>query len=116
MRSLGRLAFVAVASLVVACSSSSDDGEGTATFTTYGEDYIEKEIPAEDFEDGWSAKFERFLFRLYQVHLWNEVFLAREPRAKPTPARSRTYSGVTPRSKSWTRSVLVMRVPRTRRK
>jgi hypothetical protein len=30
-------------------------------FSTWGEDFIEKSIPADKFEDGWSAKFDKFL-------------------------------------------------------
>jgi len=35
-------------------------GSGDWVVTTWGEDYIEEEIPAEDFEDGCSAVFDRF--------------------------------------------------------
>lgn len=56
---------VLVAALGSACGE--DDGEGTATFTTYGEDFIEKEIPAEEIEDGWSVTFERFLVVIGEV-------------------------------------------------
>ena len=38
---------------LVACS----DGTGTVTFTTYGEDFIEKEIPASAFADGWNVRY-----------------------------------------------------------
>ncbi|MFP2928873.1 hypothetical protein ACLESO_27475 [Pyxidicoccus sp. 3LG] len=48
---------------LVACS----DGTGTVTFTTYGEDFIEKEIPASAFEDGWSVRFSKFLVKLGEV-------------------------------------------------
>jgi len=47
---------------LVACS----DGTGNVTFTTYGEDFIEKEIPAQvgdaaGFTDGWTVRFAKFL-------------------------------------------------------
>lgn len=54
--------------LAAACSSTSDaDGQGTVTFTTYGEDYIEKEIPAADVEDGWTITYSKFLVAIGEV-------------------------------------------------
>ncbi|MFO0667587.1 MAG: hypothetical protein U0174_26785 [Polyangiaceae bacterium] len=52
---------------VVACSSSSSDGEGTATFTTWGEEYIEREIPASTVADGWTIHYEKFLVNVGNV-------------------------------------------------
>jgi len=50
------------------CSSTSDaDGRGTAAFTTWGEEYIEQEIPASAVEDGWIIKYETFLVALHDV-------------------------------------------------
>jgi hypothetical protein len=63
-RALGLAVLTAV---VVACSSTDDDGSGTVRFTTYGEDYIEKEIPAADVEDGWVIEYERFLVTFHDV-------------------------------------------------
>lgn len=61
------LSLTAIA-VVVACSDSpSDDGAGTVSFTTYGEDYIEKEIPAADVEDGWTIRYDKFLVALGEV-------------------------------------------------
>ena len=52
----------ALALVAVACSSSSSsDGVGTAKFTTWGEEYIEREIPSADVEDGWTIRYDRFL-------------------------------------------------------
>ncbi|MCS6901431.1 MAG: hypothetical protein RMJ98_16030 [Myxococcales bacterium] len=45
-------------------------GKGTATFTTWGEEYIEEGIPAGGeggFVDGWSVKFSKFLVVLGHV-------------------------------------------------
>jgi len=51
-----------VALAVVACAVACNDaGEGRVEFTTWGEDYIESEIPAEDFADGWSVRYSKFL-------------------------------------------------------
>ncbi|NOK34675.1 hypothetical protein HMI49_15860 [Corallococcus exercitus] len=52
---------------LVACSS----GQGNVTFTTYGEDFIEKQIPASAFEDGWSVKYDKFLVKLGEVKVAN---------------------------------------------
>jgi hypothetical protein len=48
------------------------EGKGTVTFTTYGEDYIEKQIPAATaggagFVDGWTVKYDKFLVMLGEV-------------------------------------------------
>jgi hypothetical protein len=43
------------------------EGSGDVVFTTYGEDYIEKEIPASAFEDGWSVRFTKFLVTLGEL-------------------------------------------------
>lgn len=36
-------------------------GEGTVSFSTWGEEYIESEIPEATFEDGWSVRYSKFL-------------------------------------------------------
>ncbi len=36
-------------------------GEGSVSFTTWGEAYIEDRIPAADFADGWSVHYAKFL-------------------------------------------------------
>lgn len=55
-----KLALLFAASTLFACSS---EETGTATFTTWGEEYIEEGIPAGDggFVDGWSVKYQKFL-------------------------------------------------------
>lgn len=55
-----KLARLIAASALVACSS---EETGTATFTTWGEEYIEEGIVAgeDGFVDGWSVKYEKFL-------------------------------------------------------
>lgn len=62
---------VSIASLTVfglaALSGCGDDtngpsgGEGTVTFTSWGEEYIEDQIPSSAFEDGYSVTYDRFL-------------------------------------------------------
>lgn len=58
MRALSTFLLVSVCA---ACSSSESDGQGTAAFTTWGEDFIEKEIPAADVADGWTIHYNKFL-------------------------------------------------------
>lgn len=55
------LAATAALALLAACSSDDTDGKGTATFTSWGEEYIERQIPSSVFEDGWSVHFNKFL-------------------------------------------------------
>jgi hypothetical protein len=56
---MNEFALLLTASTLVACSGET----GAASFTTWGEDYIEEGIPAGDegFVDGWSLKYEKFL-------------------------------------------------------
>jgi hypothetical protein len=62
------LGLTCAAFMAVACSSNdAADGSGTVAFTTYGEDYIEKEIPAADVEDGWAIAFEKFLVTFHDI-------------------------------------------------
>ncbi|XXF77971.1 hypothetical protein P2318_33710 [Myxococcaceae bacterium GXIMD 01537] len=51
-------------------------GSGGVTFTTYGEEFIEKEIPAAKgeeagFSDGWTVRFGKFLVVLGEVKVAN---------------------------------------------
>lgn len=56
-----------------ACGSDDGaNGEGTITFTTWGEEYIEQEIPADSgdgdgFIDGWSVVFDEFLVNFQKI-------------------------------------------------
>jgi hypothetical protein len=51
----------------VACGDA--EGEGALAFTTYGEDFIEQGIPATEFADGWSVRYEKFLVVLRDVRV-----------------------------------------------
>lgn len=59
----------------LACSSSDptgSGGEGKLTFTTWGEEYIEDEIPTDSkevagFVDGWTVKYEKFLVNFQNI-------------------------------------------------
>lgn len=49
-------------------------GQGTASFTTWGEDYIEQEIPADPsgeagFVDGWSVTYQKFLVVFHAIEV-----------------------------------------------
>jgi len=52
-------------SLVAGCGG----GAGTVSFTTWGEDYIETQIPAEQFEDGWAITYDKFLVNIGHVQV-----------------------------------------------
>jgi len=75
-----------------ACSSSTGstsggggDGQGKVVFTTFGEEFIEKEIPATEFEDGWTAKYDRFLLAMHDVSVADGPTAA--PIAKMTESK-----------------------------
>lgn len=64
-------------------------GTGGVTFTTYGEDYIEREIPAATgdeagFVDGWTVRYEKFLVVLGEVKVANRQgeVAAEQPKQK----------------------------------
>jgi hypothetical protein len=52
----------------VACAP---EETGTVSFTTWGEEYIEEEIPAGDggFVDGWSLRYEKFLVAFSRIEV-----------------------------------------------
>lgn len=54
-----KLAFI-LSSALVGCSGD-DPGRGSLSFSTWGEDFIEQQIPSSAFEDGWSVKYDKFL-------------------------------------------------------
>lgn len=47
-------------------------GRGSVEFNVYGEDFIEKGIPAAEFKDGWDVTFSRFLVVLGNVSVGTE--------------------------------------------
>lgn len=57
---------------------SSDDEKGNVRFTTYGEDFIEHEIPASEVEDGWTIAYDRFLV------VFHDIEVAEREGASPT--------------------------------
>lgn len=72
------LALTLLASLSVGCSDSDDPtgsgGEGKLSFTTWGEEYIEDEIPTDSeevagFIDGWTLKYSKFLVNFQKIRV-----------------------------------------------
>ncbi len=59
---------VAVASLAAA-GCSAGGGTGDVAVRIWGEEYIEQGIPAAAFEDGWSARFDKFIVAVSGVRL-----------------------------------------------
>ncbi len=61
--------------LALACGSNDptgSGGEGTLSFTTWGEEYIEDEIPADadgGFVDGWTLKYDKFLVNFQNIRV-----------------------------------------------
>lgn len=64
---------VVCGAVVLACGSSDptgSGGEGTLAFTTWGEEYIEEEIPADPaggFVDGWTVRYDAFLVNFENI-------------------------------------------------
>lgn len=53
----------------VACAGVADEGTGAVAFSSWGEEYIEDQIPASAFEDGWSVKYGKFLVVVGEVRV-----------------------------------------------
>jgi len=71
------------------CSSSSSpsgaDGQGTVVFTTWGEEYIEQEIPSSEFADGWTLRYTKFLVTIHDIAVAES--LEAEPAARMTESK-----------------------------
>jgi hypothetical protein len=69
------LGALALALSSVACGSSDptgSGGQGTLAFTTWGEEYIEDEIPVDPgdgsgFSDGWTVSYDKFLVNFQNI-------------------------------------------------
>jgi len=87
MNTMLKSAGLALGLVLAACSSSDDgngsDGSGRVSFTTWGEDFIEKEIPA-DVAGGWTIRYNRFLvvFRNIKVADANDKVADEMPESK----------------------------------
>jgi hypothetical protein len=56
---------------------TSSGGSGTEKFTTWGEDYVEREIPADPegqsgFLDGWTLHYDKFLVNFHEIRVADE--------------------------------------------
>lgn len=73
------IALTLAALQVGSCSDGdpTDPGQGAARFTTWGEDYIEREIPPGDgsdgFVDGWRVTFDKFLVTFHDITVADEA-------------------------------------------
>ena len=65
MRTPHALSLVFAVSMLAACTETTS--EGTVDVTVYGEDFIEKGIPAEEMTDGWAVTFDRFVVTVDEV-------------------------------------------------
>jgi hypothetical protein len=59
-------ALIFAAAALTACGETSGS-EGTVDVTVYGEDFIEKGIPAEEMTDGWAITFDTFVVTVDEV-------------------------------------------------
>lgn len=68
--SMGRMRNIlaALGVLITGC----DGGTGGVAFNTWGEEYIEDEIPSSEFEDGWSVRYDKFLLHIGHVTVADE--------------------------------------------
>ncbi|MET0343159.1 MAG: hypothetical protein ABW252_19275 [Polyangiales bacterium] len=71
MRTWARLSASIVAASLLSCGSDIGD-RGAAVFTTWGEEYIEAQLPPDPtgesgFVDGWTVKYEKFLVAFHEI-------------------------------------------------
>jgi hypothetical protein len=66
------LALGLVATSILAGCGDADEGTGSVAFSTWGEEYIEQEIPAADVEDGWAIHFDKFLVDIGRISIAEE--------------------------------------------
>lgn len=70
---LGKTFFVLTALFVLGCGAEETSGSGAVSFSTWGEDLIEKEIPSSMFADGWTIKYTKFLVVIGDVRIADET-------------------------------------------
>jgi hypothetical protein len=71
MKAFVLAAGLALFSILAGCGDA-DDGAGNVAFSTWGEEYIEQEIPAADVEDGWTIQFDKFLVDIGHIGIAEE--------------------------------------------
>ncbi|MBT8494757.1 MAG: hypothetical protein KJO07_17000 [Deltaproteobacteria bacterium] len=62
---MNKIATLALALALVGCAD--DTTTGSLDITTYGEEFIEDSIPSDEFVDGWTVSFDRFLISVGDV-------------------------------------------------
>jgi len=71
--SFGSLVLSAFALVACGDDTGTPSGEeGAITFTSWGEEYIEQEIPADIFEDGYSIHYDKFLVLISNITVADE--------------------------------------------
>lgn len=61
-----------LAALGLLTAACADPGQATLRITAYGEEYVERGIPADALSDGWSVEFHRFLVAIAEVEASGE--------------------------------------------
>jgi hypothetical protein len=77
------LFLLGVVSAVGCSSSTTDAGKGSVAFNTWGEEYIEQELPASEIEDGWSVKFTKFMVNFQTVTVADDTGTPKATLPKP---------------------------------
>ncbi len=68
------LSFAVGVGLSLFCASCDEEaGSGSVAFTSWGEEYIEEEIPADVFEDGYAVKYSKFLVLVGDIRVADEA-------------------------------------------
>jgi hypothetical protein len=105
------------ATLVAGCGAEEPAGTGDVGITTWGEGYIEEEIPASAFEDGWTIQFSKFLVVLGGVRIADDTG-AIGAEMKTTKLVDHVAAGVKPlvtfedlEAKPWTKVSFEIRPP-----
>ncbi|APR82984.1 putative lipoprotein [Minicystis rosea] len=65
----------AIAAAGLALAGCGGGGQGNVEFSSWGEEYIEKEIPSSVFADGWSVHYSKFLVVIGKIEIADEAGL-----------------------------------------
>jgi hypothetical protein len=61
------------AAALAGCGGEEPAGKGGVSFTTWGEKYVENQIPEIAFEDGWSVQYSKFLVAIGGIRIADEA-------------------------------------------
>jgi hypothetical protein len=67
------LGVLAGSAFTTGCTTDDAGGTGTAQFTTWGEEYIEVELPAEKMEDGWRITYQKMLVVIGRISIADQA-------------------------------------------